>query len=399
MQPQNRHYQHVSLGHVMEKNRCKRCIMPEGYPGITFDSEGFCNHCTQYTQNAPAAQTQSLGRARLLELMRSFEGTGEYDCVVPLSGGKDSVYVLYYSVRELGLKPIAVTYGSGFQTEMALENIHNACETLHVPCVIERADKRIQEKLLRSSLRMSRIVGAFVRTCINCSTLIKAIPIQVARQRGISFILWGDSARESVRLVKMKSKVETATYEDIRSRRLMTSLIEKLARTREVRMTPGKLLRILPHLVQYRLLSSYQLLSLGVPLRQVISPNKEFSSSKRGPQIIHFFDYVDWDPVEGTATLERELGWKHPHDRKSRFDCCLYCFANHGSLQADGITADGVIACNLIREGLLSREQAMEEEQLRERTVVEECRRIIGNAGLDDFALPELRNERQGREE
>ena len=382
----------------MGNNRCKRCIMPVEYPGITFDSEGVCSHCTRHERNTVSNDTQSLGKDKLLEMIRSGKKAGEYDCVVPLSGGKDSVYVLYYSVRELGLRPLAVTYGSGFLTQIAMENVHNACDALNVPCVIKKANKNIQDRLLRESLRISETIGSFVRTCLNCSTLIQAIPIKVAKQRRIPFVLWGDSVRESVRLVKMRSKLETAKYEDIRSNGLITNVVEKVSKLREVNMTPCKIIRISPKLLRYRLLSIYQLLSLGVPLKNAIFPNIGFAFPKKGPQVIHFFDYVDWDPVGGTVVLARELGWKHPPNRKSRFDCCLYCFADHAVLQADGISADGVIACNLIREGLLSREEALQAEQLRERTVVEECERIISELGLDDFVLPALRNGGQSHD-
>jgi len=362
--------------------------MPEGFSGITFDHEGVCNQCARHERSSTAHETEVLGKDKLLELMQPSKGTGEYDCVVPLSGGKDSVYVLYYAVRELGLRPLAVTYGSGYQTEVALENIHHACDALHVPCIMETANPRIQDKLLRDSLRMSEIVGSFVRTCLNCSTLIKAIPLKVAKQKHIPFILWGDSQRESVRLVKMRSKRKSVRYEDIRSRRFLTGLAEKIAKLREVHMTPGKFVRIVPRLVRYRLLTTYQLLSLGVPLKYVISPNREPSLSKQGPQIIHFFDYVDWDPIKDLALLQKELGWRHPPDRTSRFDCTLYCFANHGCLQADGISADGVIACNLIREGLLSRETALKAEEARNRKVLEDCAGVIDQLHLDGYVLP-----------
>jgi 3'-phosphoadenosine 5'-phosphosulfate sulfotransferase (PAPS reductase)/FAD synthetase len=380
----------------MGNKRCKRCIMPAEYPGITFDSEGVCSHCNQHERNTANSKTKSSGKDKLLELIGSGKKAGKYDCVVPLSGGKDSVYVLYYSVKELGLRPIAVTYNSGFQTPIAMGNVQNACDALNVPCVIKKANKNIQDRLLRESLRISETIGSFVRTCINCSTLIKAIPIKVAKQRQIPFVLWGDSVRESVRLVKMRSKLKTAKYEDIKSNRLTTIVIEKVSKLREANMTPYKFIRIFPRLIRYRLLSLYQLLSLGVPLKHAFFPNIGFAFPKKGPQLIHFFDYVDWDPVEGTAVLERELNWKHPPNRKSRFDCCLYCFANHEVLQADGISADGVIDCNLIREGLLSREEVLEAEQLRERTVLEECKRVVSKLGLDDFVLPALRTGTKG---
>lgn len=378
----------------MGNKRCKRCIMPADYPGITFDSEGVCSHCTQHERNAVDSETESLGKSKLLELIGSVRKAGEYDCVVPLSGGKDSTYVLYYAVKELGLKPVAVTYDFGFRTQIAVENVHNACAALSVPCVIKKANKNIQDRLLRESLRISETIDSFVLTCLSCGTLIKVIPIKVAKQRGIPFILFGDSVRESIRLMKLKSRLKNATYKDIRSNSLIISVTERFSKLREVNMTPLKFIRIIPRLIRYRLLTFYQLLSLGVPLKQAIFPNIGSVSPKKGPQMIHFFDYIDWDPVEGTAILERELGWKHPPNKKSRFDCHLNCFGSHSALQNGGISGNGIINCNLVREGLLSRDEALETERLAEHTVVEECRMVISELGLDDFVLPAFRNHR-----
>lgn len=362
--------------------------MPAEYPGIGFDSDGLCSHCAGSNQGIEHTETGLLGKERLAALIRSADKKGQYDCVVPLSGGKDSIYVLYYCVRELGLKPVAVTYDSGFLTRMAMENIRNACDALHVPCIIERANMRIQKRLLKDSLRMSQIVGSFVRTCINCSTLIKAIPIKVARQRHIPFILWGDSVRESVRLVTLRSKVGAVRYDDVRSGRFLTGLAEKMARLKEVQMTPGKFVRIIPILMHYRLLSACQFLSRGVPLKYIVFPNREPSPPRQGPQVIHFFDYVDWDPVKDLALLRKELKWNHPPDRTSRFDCSLYCFTNHGCLCANGISADGVIACNLIREGLLPREEALQAEESRKRELMEDCVCVANQLGLEDYLGP-----------
>jgi 3'-phosphoadenosine 5'-phosphosulfate sulfotransferase (PAPS reductase)/FAD synthetase len=375
--------------------RCKRCIMPEEYPGITFNSEGVCSYCTQYDPNMDKNRVDLLGKDKLIERIRSVEKRGEYDCVIPLSGGKDSTYVLYYAVKELGLKPVAVTYEFGFRTQMAVENVQNACEALDVPCVTEQANRGIQDRLLRQSLRISKTVGSFVLTCMNCGTLIRAIPIKVAKQRGIPFVLFGDSVRESVRLAKMRSVLKTAKYEDIRSNRPLTIMIEKVTKLKEANMTPFKFMRIFPRLVCYRLLGSYQILSLGVPFKNAIFPNTGSVVPKKGPQMIHFYDYVDWDPVEGVAVLERELGWKHPPDRIGRFDCSLNCFGGYRALQKGGISANGIISCNLIREGLMSREEALEKEQLEMHTVVEKCQSVINELGLNDFIVPNFRDETQ----
>ena len=70
--------------------RCIKCILPEVYPNIAFDNEGVCNYCKE-------RQTiQYLGSSKLEETLAQFKSSGgKYDCLIPISGGKDSTYVLY----------------------------------------------------------------------------------------------------------------------------------------------------------------------------------------------------------------------------------------------------------------------------------------------------------------
>ena len=371
----------------MEEKRCKRCILPETFPGISFDDKGICNYCNQAKSDNTNEKTDLLGKEKLLEIIKSAKKESEYDCVVPLSGGKDSVYVLYYAVKELGLKPVAVTYSSGYQTQMALDNIQNACKTLNVPCVIDKANKKIQDKLLKDSLIISKILGSFVLTCLSCGTLIKAIPIKVAKQKKIPFILFGDSVRESVRLMKLKQKMGDANYKNVRADSFKVRITERLAKLKEVNMTPLKFVRILPRLLHYRILTTYQLLLLGLPFKLAINPKLGIKLKKDDPQMLHFYDYVDWDPVKDLSILENELSWKHPPDRKSRFDCVLNCFGSYDALRKSGVSGNGIIASNLIREGLLSREEALKAEKLCRETAEKDCGDIIKKLGIDDYDL------------
>ena len=107
---------------------CKKCIVSETYPGISFNEDGICNLCLDYKP-----YHKYFDKGKLAEVLRSGLKTGKYDCVVPLSGGKDSTFILYYPVTELGLHPVAVSYDSGFQTQIAKENMQNACKILGVP--------------------------------------------------------------------------------------------------------------------------------------------------------------------------------------------------------------------------------------------------------------------------
>ena len=73
--------------------RCTRCLMPSTYPNITFDSDGVCNHCLSYRKPEPK------GEEALLQRIRSKSGE-TYDCLLGISGGRDSCYVAYLAKRK-----------------------------------------------------------------------------------------------------------------------------------------------------------------------------------------------------------------------------------------------------------------------------------------------------------
>lgn len=115
---------------------CSRCIMDtRNDPEISFDHDGHCNHCTTAlarlsTEMLPLADRPA-ALARLLTLIRR-EGRGKpYDCVVGISGGVDSTYVLYL-VKQHGLRPLAIHFDNGWNSELAVDNIKNALDRLDV---------------------------------------------------------------------------------------------------------------------------------------------------------------------------------------------------------------------------------------------------------------------------
>lgn len=104
--------------------------MPSTYPDITFDHQGVCNHCLSYHRQEP------LGEDRFLEKMHSRRGA-TYDCVVGISGGKDSCYVAYLASKKFGLRTLAVTYDFPFMVNLARENTKKVCESLGIELLVE----------------------------------------------------------------------------------------------------------------------------------------------------------------------------------------------------------------------------------------------------------------------
>ncbi len=162
--------------------RCKKCIIPSSYEGVFFDEEGVCNFCANHKKCPPR-----LGRDKLLALINSVPRGKTYDCIVPLSGGKDSTFILYYAVKELKLRVIAISYDSGFQSPIAKSNMQHACGKLNVPLVIENTGN-LKKMMLRDGFFLKKY-GVPIPICENCETILRSICIRISRKLGIPFVL------------------------------------------------------------------------------------------------------------------------------------------------------------------------------------------------------------------
>ncbi|HEY8608899.1 MAG TPA: N-acetyl sugar amidotransferase [Noviherbaspirillum sp.] len=114
---------------------CKRCIMDATDPDIVFDADGICNHCHRYDSIASSRLIPESDRpARLAALVAEIkrQGAGKpYDCVIGVSGGVDSTYVAYLT-KELGLRPLAVHFDNGWNSELAVANVEKTLKTLGI---------------------------------------------------------------------------------------------------------------------------------------------------------------------------------------------------------------------------------------------------------------------------
>lgn len=140
---------------------CTHCVMDTSDPDIVFDADGVCNHCHGYRTMAKPLIDRANSGAALADLDRVVarmkrEGQGkDYDCVIGLSGGVDSTYVAL-KVKELGLRPLAVHFDSGWNSELAVSNIENIVKKLDIDLMTFVVDweemRSLQLAFLRSSV-------------------------------------------------------------------------------------------------------------------------------------------------------------------------------------------------------------------------------------------------------
>ena len=116
---------------------CKRCVMDtNGDPNITFDEAGYCNYCTEALKlrgEVPAPGDFSAVET-LFERIKTECKDDSYDCLVGVSGGLDSSYVIYLG-HKFGLRMLGVHIDDGLDTEVAVKNIKNLCEKAQVKLI------------------------------------------------------------------------------------------------------------------------------------------------------------------------------------------------------------------------------------------------------------------------
>lgn len=106
---------------------CTNCVMDTSDSKIVFDDKGVCDHCNDfYTNVKPNWHTDEKGRAEMEAVVAKIKKEGEgkdFDCILGMSGGVDSSYLLHLAVKELGLRPLVFHVDGGWNSELAVNNI------------------------------------------------------------------------------------------------------------------------------------------------------------------------------------------------------------------------------------------------------------------------------------
>ena len=168
--------------------RCSRCLLPETHETITFDLSGVCSVCRN--SELKDSINWSARKEELNSIAIEYRGKNSYDCIVPFSGGKDSVWTLYYVVKELKLKPLVVSFDHGFYRPNLIKNREKVLKGLGVDSLIFTPNwKLVQRLMLQSFLEK----GDF---CWHCHTGIFSYPMWVAIEKKIPLIFWGEPSSE-----------------------------------------------------------------------------------------------------------------------------------------------------------------------------------------------------------
>lgn len=310
---------------------CKRCCMPETQEGQSFDDFGHCNVCrsAEHKMRIDWSERQTTLRS-ILEKAKEENKSNPYDCLIPISGGKDSTFQLHVLVKEYGMRPLAVTFSHNWFNSIGVFNLLNALEKFDIDHLMFTPKRSQVNKLAKKSL--DEIGDA----CWHCHAGVGAYPLKVALEYGIKLVIWGESVAESS---------SRGTYE-----KPIISFDQEYFEKVSAKVSVKKMADV----------------DLPVSELSIYEPLTSKQYSDAGIQGIHLGDYIFWDEERQTEFVKETYGWKDTfiegtYKRYKSAECIMPGVHDFACYLKRGYGRASFHASSDVRAGLVTREDAFEE--------------------------------------
>ena len=301
---------------------CTRCIYDERVAGITFDRDGVCNYCHQVDELVELYGTgQPRGEAELNRIIGDIRRAGRgkrYDCIVGVSGGTDSSYMVHLAKKVWGLRPLAVHYDNTWNSAIATQNISRVLSALDVDLYTHVVNNKEADDIFRAFFKAG-VAELDAATDLALAEVMN----RVAWKYGVHYVLEGHSFK--------------------------TEGITPVGRN----YFDGQYIRSIHRKFGERKLESYPLMTFGRMLFWSI-----FARIRK----IRPFWYMDYYKEDARALLEREYGWEYygGHHLENRITSYAHSVYLPDKFETD--CRNNTLAA-LVRNGRMSRADAWADYQ------------------------------------
>ena len=305
---------------------CSRCCMPETEEGYNANEYGMCRICQSSEQKMHIDWTKR--RQMLEEILDKYKAKAgsNYDCMVPISGGKDSTFQLYVLTKVFNMKPLAVTYSHNWFSKTGWYNLMRALKEFNVDHIIYTPNRNLVNRLAKRSLDM---IGD---ACWSCHAGVGAFPLHIATKYDIPVVIYGESAAEATQRADYSEEI----FEYDKSYYTKHS----------AKKTPDEMLcdSLAP-----KDLFMYQLPS-----------DKEYEDAKI--KMLHLGDFIFWDDERQMEFIRDTYGWKETDLENSykgfqSAECIMPGVHDFTCYLKRGWGKASVQASTDVRNGVLTREE------------------------------------------
>lgn len=314
--------------------RCTKCLLPETFPMISFDKDGVCNTCHNYiTKKAMGLDALN----RLCDEHRKNDGSP--DCLLAFSGGRDSSYALHYLKQEMGMNPVTLTYDWGLVTDIARRNISRMCGQLGVENILVSADIPRKRKNVKLNLNawLKQPDPGMVTLLMAGDKEFLYHPQRVSKELNLSLTFFASNSLEQTGF-----KSALCGVNESNNWYSFVSPIQK------IKMLTYFLSRYIsnPFYINSTIFDTLRAFYCAYIMKF------DFKI---------FYDYLPWNESEIDETLARHYNWETEKNNAStwRIGDGTSAFYNYIYIRLLGFTENDAFRSNQIREGIISREEAL----------------------------------------
>lgn len=167
--------------------RCKKCVMTTTRPGISFADDGICFPCKNFESKHKTNWDQRWQELEALCDKHRGSNGDYYDCIITVSGGKDSTYQVYLFKEKLGMNPLCVMVDNGSWTETGTSNFYNISEHFGVDILRLTLNRKIAKILTIRGFEEE------LKPNIYWDRALYVWPLQIALKYGIKLVVWGEN--------------------------------------------------------------------------------------------------------------------------------------------------------------------------------------------------------------
>jgi glucosamine--fructose-6-phosphate aminotransferase (isomerizing) len=317
--------------------RCTKCVLPQTYPYVAFDDRGVCHYCRTWKSIRPK------GEQALIDAVAPYRSSdGSPDVIVAFSGGRDSSYGLHYVKTVLGMNPVAFTYDWGMVTDLARRNQARICGKLGIEHIIRSADITAKRRYVRKNVEawLKKPELGMVTLLMAGDKEFYAHARQLRRETGIKLVIF--CTGNMIEDAPYKTGLMGVPQDDHGNTLTGMSLRNKA----------GMLWYFAKNYVKNPAYINESLLDTANAFWQTFVVTDDF---------LYLFKYLPWHEDTIVGTIRREYDWEIATDTQTtwRIGDGTAAFYNYIYATIAGFTEDDVLLSNMVREGMVDRDEAL----------------------------------------
>ena len=306
----------------MKINKCTRCNMPVSYEGLSLDDLGICEICRASEEKMTI--NWKLKRKELEKIFDKYRSKDTYDCIVPVSGGKDSAYQMHMLKHEFNMNPLAVTYSHNLFSKEGRHNLKTMLEQLDIDHIEYTPKRSLVNRMMDKSLSL---IGD---SCWHCHAGIGAFPLQMSVKLDIKLIVWGESIAEHGKCATYSKPLD---YDEDYFRKVST------------KKNTDEMIRVNDNISKKEMSFFY--------------PPTAEQFSKSQIQGIFMGDYLFWDGEYFTEFLVKHYGWKErkvegTYKQYKSAECIMTGAHDYSKYVKRGFGRGTDFAAQDLRQGIIS---------------------------------------------